>query len=793
MSKQLFSLEYSLPNTVLPRRALKDVYRARVEQIKLNGGPAMIGGDPEAVPSAAAVPAAAAAVQAETSTSLIFCYTEKFNQPRQTGWTSRRFINQDEQYLEPAAAGAQAAAAAAGAQEVAAAAGAQAAAAAAGAQAAAAAGAAVRNDVIVKWQTGLFSSKMNYERPKNVFVLEGIKDFGGSRGDVDLLGSVEDHDKLITEIKKLFPNGANLAQPHPDEVCDEWLTTPPNASDTFWGNEIKKKGIEKGKDEKVLEAAKGTDFDPEMLRIIKYLHRDGIRKFLFDAGIKKIGANAPINISQGVSINPKKDFYYTASFDAAPEIAGYGVGIFKQPPLGPNAGAPSANDEPEGVEKGIDNWVNINIIRPLGPIEGYFIQPGLDCNNGFLFEISVYTKNALDNLEKVVQPIITKLQQVEEKAKKENEDAEGEYRKSNDTLYELQRQKGELHEKLTKAKLNANQNAIKAASEKETQIEIAEKNAIDKLAEVEEWYNIIQKETQGITNANEETKIAYNELQKISIKHGSKLSILRYLVFLPKNTQQEAITSITIPSQDYELSITQARYNYKSFQHPEEAIKILPFNDCKFYEKIKDFVSDTEKAAFCVLQKWNCDQNDAILNALVPYSCLLSVDKPAIAATIARGGNAFLFGDKSGNGIYKNKKFYKILNPPVGAAAGAGTDNYMIFSQRGEPASVAADERKRRRKVAAEAAVEAAADPARALAGRVSAATTAAEAAAARAEARAARGAARGAARAEQAAAQAAAQAARAAAGGAMNERHRYRYSRKPNKPRRRSTRKHKN
>jgi len=739
MSKQLFSLEYSLPNTDLPRRAQKDRYRARVAQIQSNGGPAMIRDDPEAEPAAAG-----AAVLAEASTSLFFCYTEKFNQPRQiidaAGWQTTRFINQDEQYSAPAALVAGAAAAGA---------------AAAGA---AAAGAAVRNDVIVKWQTETFASKMNYERPKNIFVLEGMKDFGGSRGDVDLLGSVEDHDKLITEIKKLFPDGANLAQPHPDEVCDEWLTTPPNASETFWGNEIKKKGIEKGKDEKVLEAARGTDFDPEMLRIIKYLHTEGIRKFLFDAGIKKIGANTPIKIREGVSIDPKKDFYYTASFDAAPEIAGYGVGIFKQPPLGPDAGAASVNDEPEGVEKIIDIWVNTNIIRPLGIIEGYFIQPGLDCNNGFLFEISVYTKNALDNLEKVSQPIIIKLQQDEEKAKKEKEDVEEKFRKSNETLYELQKQKGEQHEKLMKAALNANQNAFKAASEKETQIEIAEKNAIDKLAEVEEWYDITQKETQGITNAKEETKIAYNELQKISIKHGSKLSILRYLVFLPKNTEQEAVISISIPSQDYELSITQARYNYKSFQHPVEAIKILPFNDCKFYQKLEDnnYLTQTEKAAFCVLQKWNCDQNDAILNALVPNSCLLSVDKPAIAATIARGGNAFLFGDKSGNGIYKNKKFYKILSPAE-AGAGAESNNYKIFPQREEPARQVetAAQRRQRRKDAATGGV-----------------------AAARAALAGGGGAGEGG----------------AGAGAApMKERHHHRFSRKPNKPRRRSTRKHKN
>jgi hypothetical protein len=733
MSKQLFSLEYSLPNTVLPRRAQKDRYRGRVAQIQSNGGPAMIRGDPEAEPAAAG-----AAVLAEASTALFFCYTEKFNHPRQiidaAGWQTTRFINQDEQYSAPAGA---AGAAAQGAPQAA---------------AGAPAGAAVRNDVIVKWQTGTFASKMNYERPKNVFVLEGMKDFGGSRGDVDLLGSVEDHDKLIIEIKKLFPNGANLAQPHPDEVCDEWLTTPPNASDTFWGNEIKKKGIEKGKDEKVLEAAKGTDFDPEMLRIIKYLHTEGIRKFLFDAGIKKIGANAPINIHQGVSIDPKKDFYYTASFDAAPEIAGYGVGIFKQPPLAP-IDAPN-----ELLERSIKQWVEQNIIIPLqtAPVaapaaapkalEGYFIQPGLDCDKGYLFEISVYTKKALDNLQKI--------------------------REIYDEILERQIQYLEIvKDKMANAEMRILENEASAASNNKPT------NNIKQLRRNLDIAIMISNEASELLQKINDD---YSKLDQKAIELGNKLSILRYLVFLPKDSRQNAVISISIPSQDYELSITQARYNYKSFQHPDEAIKILPFNDCKFYQKIKDSLSDTEKAAFCVLQKWNCDQNDAILNALVRDSCLLSVDKPAIAATIARGGNAFLFGDKSGNGIYKNKKFYKITS-----FAGAEDNNYKIFPQRDEPAEQAEiEQRKQRRKDAAEAAVVSAAEPARALAGRVSAATTAAEAAAARAEARAARGAAR--------AAQAAAQAARAAPAAPMNVR-RHRYSRKPNKPRRRSTRKHKN
>ena len=591
---------------------------------------------------------------------------------------------------------------------------------------------------------------MNYERPKNIFVLEGMKDFGGSRGDVDLLGSVEDHDKLITEIKKLFPDGANLAQPHPDEVCDEWLTTPPNASETFWGNEIKKKGIEKGKDEKVLEAAKGTDFDPEMLRIIKYLYTQGIKKFLFDAGIKKIGANAPINIGDGITINPKKDFYYTASFDAAPEIAGYGVGIFKQPPLAP-IDAPN-----ELLERSIKEWVEQNIIIPLQPaaaaargLEGYFIQPGLECDNGFLFEISVYTTNVLDNLQKVSQQIIVELQQEEKKANAEEIKAEEELKNSLDNLEEIQKIIEEEEENLRKAINNKNPNINTELLEK---LENDEKIAADKVADDREWYDAMNEKSKNITNAKEAANIAIDKLIKISTEYGSKLSILRYLVFLPKDKEQKAIISVSIPSQDYELSITQARYNYKSFQHPVEAIKILPFNDCKFYKEIKDYLSDTEKAAFCVLQKWNCDQNDAILNALVRDSCLLSVDKPAIAATIARGGNAFLFGDKSGNGIYKNKKFYKIS--PAGADAGAESNNYKIFPQREEPARQVetAAQRRQRRKDAATGGV-----------------------AAARAALAGGGGAGEG------------------GAGAAINERHRHRYSRKPNKPRRRSTRKHKN
>ena len=705
MSKQLFSLEYTLPNTVLPNRAQKDIYRARIAQIQSNGGPERIAGDPE---TAAQAPAAQA-VQAEASTSLIFCYTDKFNQPKQReGWISSRFINQNEEYI--------------------------------GAAAGAAAGAAVRNDVIVKWQTETFASKMNYERPKNIFVLEGMKDFGGSRGDVDLLGSVEDHDKLITEIKKLFPNGANLAQPHPDEVCDEWLTTPPNASETFWGNEIKKKGIEKGKDEKVLEAARGTDFDPEMLRIIKYLHTEGIRKFLFDAGIKKIGANTPIKIREGVSIDPKKDFYYTASFDAAPEIAGYGVGIFKQPPLGPDAGAASVNDKPEGVEKVIDNWVNTNIIRQLGIIEGYFIQPGLDCDNGFLFEISVYTKKASANLDKIWKPIMEKLETLQNIASEELEKAES------DRL------------KLLQILKDAEVALAAAAEEAAAEASAEAATAAEEAAEAGETQDEAEKKAANTITAVEEVETEYNALRQICDKLETKLSILRYLVFLPKDNRQNAVISISIPSQDYELSITQARYNYKSFQHSVEAIKILPFNDCKFYKEIKDYLSDTEKAAFCVLQKWNCDQNDAILNALVRDSCLLSVDKPAIAATIARGGNAFLFGDKSGNGIYKNKKFYKIspAGADAGADAGAESNNYKIFPQREEPARQAetAAQRRQRRKDAATRGVAAARA---ALAGGGGGAG------------------------------------AGGAGGASAAERHRHRFSRKPNKLRRRSTRKHKN
>jgi len=704
MSKHLFSLEYTLPNIGLHKRANKEDYRAKIAQIQSNGGPISIVGDPEEVN---VVAAAGAALKAEASTSLIFCYTDKFNQPTQiinvAGWQTTRFINQDEQYSAPAVG------------------------------AAGPAGGA-RNDVIVKWETGIFSHKMNYERPKNVFVLEGMKDFGGSRGDVDLLGSVEDHAKLITEIKKLFPNGENLIQPHPDEVCDEWLTTPPNASDTFWGNEIKKKGIEKGKDEKVLEAARGTGLDPEMLRIIKYLHEQDIRKFLFDAGIKKIGANVPIKISEGVSINPKKDFYYTASFDAAPEIAGYGVGIFKQPPFAFVAAPPAPAADPEALEKEITRWVTTNIIDPLEvpavaglavapAIEGYFIQPGLDCDRGYLFEISVYTKNASGNLDKMNEKVLTQLRQMETAAV---------------------------------AATGAAAAAAVAVVPTDGEAEAVE----EAVKEVEAVAAAAMAQANELTNrllaASKEAEKEYNALRAICVKLEDKLSILRYLVFLPKNSAQEAIISVSIPSKDYELSITQARYNYKSFQHPDEAIKILPFNDCKFYQKIKGLVSDTEKAAFCVLQKWNCDQNDAILNALVPNSCLLSVDKPAIAATIARGGNAFLLGDKLGNGIYNNKKFYKILPAAGAGAAGAGgaeDDNYKIFPNIEEQAEqVAAAERKRRRKDAANAKLAAS----RALA----------------------------------------AQAAQAAAAGGMADgksHFRHRYSRKPNKARRRSTRKHKN
>ena len=655
MSKQLFSFEFTSSNSATNLSTIRNInksqYRERVAFIQEQGGPLFtLGKDPENLP----VELTQSTIQAMQSTSLIFCYTDKFNQPLQNAWASSICNKILSSY------GVLGAGAGAGAD---------------------------LSDKIEKWTYATLSpSKMNYERVKNVFVLEGLKDFGGNRGDVDLLGSIEDHASLVSNIKELFPNGSNLASISPDEVCDEWLTAPPTVpprrSNSFYSTLREK---EANKDEQILRAARETGaMSPEMYRIFNFLYDEGMRNFLFDAGVEKIPATQQIITQSGASINPKTNFYYTKSFDAAPEIAGYGVGIFKQSPLAPAAPAP--NDH-EALEREINMWVNTNIIAPLqqvGPavpatpaIEGYFIQPGLDCDNGFLFEISVYTKKTSDNLQKVSQPIIEQLLKAEANAKEEEKEALEKVEKSNNNLEEIIKVKGEQIENLQKAKKNENQNALKAASQKLNEIYIQEKNILDNLADDEEWYDNKNEERKKITNIKEETIASFDELLKICSELKNKLSILRYLVFLPKDRTQEAIISVSIPTNDYKLSITQARYNYKSTQHPNEAIRILPFNDCKFYQKIEDnkYLSLSDKAAFCVLQKWNCDQNDAILNALVPNSCLLSVDKPAIAATIARGGNAFLFGDKSK--IYNNKKFYR--SPPAQAIAEGEEKSYVLY------------------------------------------------------------------------------------------------------------------
>ena len=189
MSKQLFSFEFTCNNSLINLSTIRDLhisqYREKVAYIQENGGPLFtLNRDPETLP----VFLTLTTIQAFQSTSLIFCYTDKFNQPTQNGW-SNSICNR---LLSSYGAGDAVA------------------------------------DKIEKWTySTIVSNKMNYERVKNVFVLEGLKDFGGSRGDVDLLGSVEDHDSIVSNIKELFPNGSNLAAISTDEVCDEWLSAPP--------------------------------------------------------------------------------------------------------------------------------------------------------------------------------------------------------------------------------------------------------------------------------------------------------------------------------------------------------------------------------------------------------------------------------------------------------------------------------------------------------------------------------------------------------------------------------------
>ena len=565
---------------------------------------------------------------------------------------------------------------------------------------------------------------------------------------------------------------------------------------------------------KLLVAAEGSGpITEEKNKVFLKCKQLGKKKILLDAGISIVGEGV-IDLDKTHKLNLSSEVFYTDSFDAASAIQGCGKITIKRPIC------------EDSLEMAINTWIKEKIIQPLvaypaPSLPDYFIHAGCNFKKAIILEMTVYTNN-IDTIKKLFTDLNRNAQIDVDKTKNKVEQVINSAKKMG---VENGR---ELTAENLAVRINRNTSVagvINIVNETE-QVKILEKIAL--------------KMKKKAISTEKAAGIVYNTSQ----------TKLRYLICIPK-TEAQCFLSVSCPPPEYAMSVTQAQLNGISAVQPNP---LLAFSDSNFWEKVGSLASDEEKQLFCGMQKRNCDQNDAIAAALLGNEgIVISVDQPMIAAAVARNASGCILqyeGKKLSadffiinNELQEEKRNLLSLYNAGGAGAGAGAGaeegtqqkkeqqalkrrekdslNKLLYQQKEKAAQaflraqnaiktaidgilIGIEDRAKRGRLRArtenyaEAAIREHVENAKIENKKARAATTESEVK----QAAEAAGAAANRAEAE---ARGAAQAAQEAEVADVNmpglvpvaapvaERHRHRYSRKPNKPRRRSTRKHKN